>query len=143
MFPNVPFVVIENYNNDREAEVDSIGLNTQVLVQRQLERGSGPELVEGRTHDLRLESTAGLGTMNDPDAAAADGKCFIHHRVRRHHEFHADARTTAITASVFLTDPGGWGGGPSRSGFVGAPDISDEIKAIRLSATRKFETLSS
>jgi hypothetical protein len=28
-FENVPFMVIENYNNDRDASVDSIGLNTQ------------------------------------------------------------------------------------------------------------------
>ena len=41
--------------------------------------------------------------------------------------------------TVFLTDPGGWGGGPRRSGFVGAPDITDEIQAIRLAATRKFD----
>ena len=34
VFPNVPFVVIENYNNDREAEIDSIGLNTKFDVQR-------------------------------------------------------------------------------------------------------------
>ena len=41
--------------------------------------------------------------------------------------------------TVFLTDPGNWGGGPRRSGFVGAPDITDEIEAIRLAATRKFD----
>ena len=29
---NVPFVVIENYNNDRDAKVDSIGLNTKFQV---------------------------------------------------------------------------------------------------------------
>ena len=29
-FPNVPFMVIENYNNDRDADVDSIGLNTEI-----------------------------------------------------------------------------------------------------------------
>ena len=29
--------------------------------------------------------------------------------------------------------------GRAASGFVGAPDITDEIKAIRLSATRKFD----
>ena len=38
-----------------------------------------------------------------------------------------------------LSDPGSWGGGTRRSGFVGHPEINDEIKAIRLSAARKFE----
>src|SRR5690349_16241707 len=28
-FPNIPFLVVENYNNDREAKVDAVGLNTQ------------------------------------------------------------------------------------------------------------------
>ena len=42
--------------------------------------------------------------------------------------------------TVFLTDPGGWGGGRRRSGFVGNPEIEDEIKAIRLSAERKLGT---
>jgi iron complex outermembrane receptor protein len=40
---------------------------------------------------------------------------------------------------VFLTDPGAWGGGERRSGFVGHPEIEDEIQAIRLSAKRTFE----
>ena len=40
---------------------------------------------------------------------------------------------------MHLSDPGSWGGGTRRSGFVGHPEINDEIKAIRLSATRKFE----
>jgi iron complex outermembrane receptor protein len=40
--------------------------------------------------------------------------------------------------TVFLTDPGGWGGGERRAGFVGAPEINDEIAAIRLSATRRL-----
>ena len=46
-FHNVPFTVIENYNNDRDATIDSIGLNTDVRLQRQLGHGSRPELVEG------------------------------------------------------------------------------------------------
>jgi iron complex outermembrane receptor protein len=88
--------------------------------------------------DLRLESTAGNGTRNDP-------------------LFQPQADTVTLTTGpdgrsyttptlnygdyglVFLTDPGGWGGGARRSGFVGHPEIEDEIKAVRLMAKRTFE----
>ena len=46
-FDNVPFTVIENYNNDRDASIDSIGLNTKYAFNDRLGHGSRPELVEG------------------------------------------------------------------------------------------------
>lgn len=136
-FPNVPFVVIENYNNDRDAKVDSIGLNTQFTINDDWSINNDLSFSKVERNDLRLESTAGLGTNNDPDllppvesvtfTTGADGRTYL-----------TPTLNYSSYDSVFLTDPGGWGGGERRAGFVGAPRIEDEIQAIRLSATRKF-----
>jgi iron complex outermembrane receptor protein len=137
-FPNVPFLVVENYNNDREAQVDAIGLNTQVDFADHWNVEADLSWSKVDRNDLRLESTAGLGTMNDPallppteSVSFTTDKDGISHMT--------PSLNYSDYGTVFLTDPGGWGGGPRRSGFVGAPDISDEIQAVRLAATRKFD----
>ena len=136
-FANVPFVVIENYNNDRNADVDSIGWNTQFDLNDDWSFNGDLSWSRVKREDLRLESTAGTGTNNDPSfrpqvdsiSFTTDGDGISHFTPTLDY---SDYNT------VFLTDPGGWGGGPRRSGFVGNPEIEDEIKAIRLSAARKL-----
>jgi iron complex outermembrane receptor protein len=136
-FANVPFVVIENYNNDRDAKVDSFGLNTNYQFNDDWSLNNDISWSKVSREDLRLESTAGLGTNNDPalppptDSVSfttdGDGITYL-----------TPTLNYSSYTNVFLTDPGGWGGGQRRAGFVGAPEIDDEITAIRLSATRKF-----
>jgi iron complex outermembrane recepter protein len=136
-FPNVPFVVIENYNNDRDAQVDSFGLNTKIEFGENWAFENDLSWSKVERSDLRLESTAGLGTNNDPllpppvesVSFTTDG-----HGIT----YLTPTLNYSDYGSVFLTDPGGWGGGERRAGFVGAPEIDDEISAIRLSATRKL-----
>src|SRR4029079_7674772 len=65
-FANVPFVVIENYNNDRTADVDSIGWNTQFDLNDDWSFNGDLSWSRVKREDLRLESTAGTGTNNDP-----------------------------------------------------------------------------
>ncbi|HUQ09662.1 MAG TPA: TonB-dependent receptor [Steroidobacteraceae bacterium] len=138
-FNNVPFVVIENYNNDRKAKIDSIGLNTDFTLTDQWGMNLDVSYSHVKRDDLRLESTAGNGTRNDPlflpqaDTVqllrtGADGRSYLQPTLN-----YGDY------GLVFLTDPGGWGGGMRRSGFVGHPEIEDEIKAVRLMAKRTFE----
>jgi iron complex outermembrane receptor protein len=137
VFPDVPFVVIENYNNDRDAKVDSIGLNTEFQINDDWSINNDLSWSKVKRNDLRLESTAGLGTNNDPDllppvetisfTTGGNGISFF-----------TPTLNYSDYGSVFLTDPGAWGGGERRAGFVGAPEINDEISAIRLSANRKF-----
>ena len=136
-FTNVPFVVIENYNNDRDAKIDSIGFNTKYQFNDNWSVEADLSWSKVEREDLRLESTAGNGTNNDPTFLPQRTRCRSP-PARWHHGLHADAELQHY-GTVFLTDPGAWGGGLRRSGFVGNPDITDEIKAIRLSATRKFE----
>jgi len=134
-FPDVPFLVVENYNKDREADVDSIGLNTRFMFNDQWSAAADLSWSNVERNDLRLESTAGLGTNNDPallppteNVTFTTDSNGITHLV--------PSLNYSDYGTVFLTDPGGWGGGQRRAGFVGAPEISDEIQAIRLSATR-------
>ena len=137
-FTNVPFVVIENYNNDRRAKINSIGLNSDFRLTDNWSIDADLSYSKVERDDLRVESTAGRGTNNDPALPPpADTVSFT---------TLPDGRTLLTPTldyssydNVFLTDPGGWGGGQRRSGFVGHPEIEDEIQAIRLSANRKFE----
>jgi iron complex outermembrane receptor protein len=137
-FPNVPFMVIENYNNDRDADVTSIGLNSKYDFNDSWSMTADVSWSNVKRSDLRLESTAGNGSGADPALPPQ----------MENVSFTTEGNGVSLLTptlnysdygTVFLTDPGGWGGGPRRSGFVGAPDITDEIQAIRLSATRKFD----
>ncbi len=137
-FATVPFTVIENYNNDRDATVSSFGLNSDFKLNEQWGLNADVSYSKVERDDLRLESTAGTGTNNDPTflpdqdsisfTTGSDGRTYFTPTVN-----YSDY------GQVFLTDPGAWGGGQRRSGFVGHPEIQDEIKAIRLSARRTFE----
>jgi iron complex outermembrane receptor protein len=137
-FANVPFVVIENYNFDRQATIDSIGWNTKYALNDNWGLEADVSFSAMDREDLRLESTAGLGRNGDEDfPAVSDSVSFT---------TLPDGRTIFTTSndysdfdSVFLTDPGNWGGGPRRSGFVGNPTVEDDIKAVRLSAERKMD----
>jgi iron complex outermembrane receptor protein len=136
-FTGVPFMVIENYNNDRRATIDSIGLNTNYSLNDNWTLNADLSYSHVDRSDLRVESTAGRGTNNDPALPPpSDTVSFTTD----------DDGITRLSPgldyssydNVFLTDPGAWGGGQRRSGFVGHPDIDDEIQAIRLSADRKI-----
>jgi iron complex outermembrane receptor protein len=134
---NVPFLVVENYNNDRHAQLDSLGWNTDFKLNDDWSLNGDLSWSKVKRDDLRLESTAGTGTNNDPNflpqketvtwTTETNGVTHVQPTLN-----YGDYNT------VFLTDPGGWGGGPRRSGFLGHPNVSDEIKALRLAAERKL-----
>src|SRR5688572_28351447 len=63
-FANVPFVVIENYNNDRRADIDSLGWNTEYRLNDDWNLVGDVSWSRVKREDLRLESTAGTGTNN-------------------------------------------------------------------------------
>jgi len=142
-FANVPFMVIENYNKDREADITSIGLNTQFAFSDDWSMEADLSWSSVDRHDLRLESTAGNGSNNDPDnfPAIPDSVSFTTDSDGVSH--FTIGNNYSSYDSVFITDPGGWGGGQRRAGYVEEPDITDEIQAIRLAATRKLEGFAS
>jgi len=137
-FNSVPFTVIENYNNDRDAKIDSIGLNTDFNISDNWGMNADLSYSKVKRDDLRLESTAGVGKAGDATfptvtdnisfTTGPDGRSYLNPTINY-----------SSYDAVQLSDPGSWGGGTRRSGFVGHPEINDEIKAIRLTASRKFE----
>ena len=135
---NVPFMVIENYNNDRNAKVDSLGLNT--TFQFNDDWGMEADLSWSKVDrdDLRLESTAGNGSGNDPSIPPQQ-ETVSFTTLPNGITLFTPTLDYSDYDSVFLTDPGAWGGGMRRAGYVGWPEITDEIKAIRLSANRNLE----
>jgi iron complex outermembrane receptor protein len=141
-FTNVPFLVLENYNNDRRAHLDSFGYNLQFDPNDDWGLNADLSWSRSRRTDLRLESTAGLGRNDSTQPAflpppetvgfTTDGSSGVSNLTTQHD--YSDYNT------AFLTDPGNWGGGPTRSGYLGNPRVEDEIKAIKLAATRKLST---
>ena len=137
-FNDVPFAVIENYNNDRKAKIDSIGLNTDFTLSESWNLNADLSYSKVERDDLRLESTAGVGKVGDATfptvtddisfTTGPDGRTYLSPTIN-----YSDY------GAVQLSDPGSWGGGTRRSGFIGHPEINDEIKAIRLTATKKLE----
>jgi iron complex outermembrane receptor protein len=137
-FTNVPFVVIENYNKDRDAKVDSVGLNTEFSFNDRWSMNADLSWSAVEREDLRLESTAGNGSGNDPAFLPQIETIAFSTRSNGITDF-TPTLNYSDYGTVFLTDPGAWGGGLRRAGFVGHPEITDEISAIRLAATRKFD----
>jgi iron complex outermembrane receptor protein len=139
-FTKVPFLVVENYNNDRRAHLDSLGYNLEFDPTENW--AFNTDLSWSRVHrtDLRLESTAGLGRNDSsqpgflppPETVnfTTDGSTGVTHLTTQNN--YSNYNTT------FLTDPGNWGGGPTRSGYLGHPTVTDELKAVKLAATRKL-----
>jgi iron complex outermembrane receptor protein len=137
-FIDVPFTVIENYNNDRKAKILSVGLNSDFTLSDTWNLNADLSYSKVERDDLRLESTAGLGKVGDAgfpnvtdDVAfttGPDGRTYL-----------SPTLNYSDYGLVQLSDPGSWGGGTRRSGFIGHPQIDDEIKALRLTATKKLE----
>lgn len=138
-FTNVPFLVVENYNNDRRAHLDSLGYNVEVDPAENWALDADLSWSQVRRTDLRLESTAGLGRNDNSQPAfkpppetvtfATNGTGVTNLTTQNNY---SDYNTT------FLTDPGVWGGGPTRSGYLGNPTVHDEIKGVKLAAIRKL-----
>ena len=139
-FTNVPFLVVENYNNDRRAHLDSLGLNTELDPTENWAVNTDLSWSRVKRTDLRLESTAGLGRNDSttpgflppPETVnfTTDGSTGVTHLTTQNN--YSNYNTT------FLTDPGNWGGGPTRAGYLGHPTVQDELKGLKLAATRKL-----
>ncbi len=132
-FTNVK-TVVENYINQRKAKLDSIGVNATYDLSDQWSLLA--DLSESRVvrDDNLIESTGGTGASG---SGATDTIKFSQN---------PDGTTNLNGVldysdfnKVFLTDPGGWGGPiANRAGYVKVPHITDEIKAVKLAATRKL-----
>ena len=140
---NVPFVVAENYNNETHAKVDAFGLNTDFKMTDDWTLNNDLSYSKAHREKLRLESTGGDGS-GDPGSPLTPTK-----------------QTATFTTGVdgvsvptitgnyssynttFLADPGGWASSTKaptdRAGFWDDQTVNDEIKGIRLAASRKLQ----
>ena len=131
--------VLENYINQREAKLDSAGLNMSYKLGDDWTFMGDASFSRVKRNDIQIESTAGTGVNG---SGATDTVKF---------NTSADGITEMASTydysnfdTVYLTDPGGWGGPAAihnRAGYLRLPTTKDEIKAIKLQATRNFEGL--
>ena len=96
-FANVPFVVIENYNNDRRADIDSLGWNTAVRAQRRLGPGRRRQLVAREARRSAPGIDGRHGHEQRPELPAAGGFHFLHDRRPTAFRISRRRSTTATT----------------------------------------------
>lgn len=127
--------VVENYINQRKSKLDSFGANVNYDLNDHWSLMADLSTSKVVRDDTLIESTAGTGPSG---SGATDTITF---------DQGAYGLTTisgvvdySDFGSVFLTDPGGWGGPiANRAGYVKTPHITDEIKSAKVAATRKFD----
>ncbi|MGZ3297865.1 MAG: TonB-dependent receptor, partial [Asticcacaulis sp.] len=126
--------VVENYINQRHAKLDSFGWNTEYKLNDKWALMADLSSSKVVRDDTLIESTAGTGangtgpkdtiTFTQEENGLTDLKGVLNY---------------GDFSKVFLTDPGGWGGPIAhRAGYVKVPHVEDEIKAVKLAATRAF-----
>jgi iron complex outermembrane recepter protein len=138
-YTNVPFLVLENYNNDTHAKLNSLGWNTEYKFNDDWSVNTDLSWSKVDRDNLRLESTGGTGAGADPTFPP------LHETISFTTTGEGITNLTSMQNysdynTSFLTDPGGWGGGPTRAGYVGHPSFTDEVKAIRAAVERKLST---
>ncbi|MBI2262568.1 MAG: TonB-dependent receptor [Caulobacterales bacterium] len=126
--------VVRNDLNKRESTLTAIGWNTEFFANDDWTLGLDLNYSEVERHDIILETNAGTGRNID---GALDTLGF---------EL-TDDGVTRFTSQldyadpnlIVITSPQGWGGDVIPGGQVGymnTPTVTDEIKAVRLTATR-------
>ncbi len=127
--------VVENYVNQRKDKLDAFGWNTEYRLNDQWSLMADLSQSKADRTDIQVESTAGTGPngMGAADTVTFDQQGFGLTQVSGVLDY-SDFDTT------FLTDPGGWGGplASSRAGYARTPHVTDDIKSIKLAATRHF-----
>ena len=127
--------VVENYVNQRKDKLDSFGWNTQYNLNDQWSLMADLSESKADRTDIQVESTAGTGPNGQgaTDTATFDQQGFGLTQIQGTLDY-------SDFATVFLTDPGGWGGplASTRAGYARTPHVTDDIKSIKLAATRRF-----
>ena len=126
--------VVRNDLNKRESTLTAIGWNTEFFANDDWTLGLDLNYSEVERHDIVLETNAGTG-RNIDGALDTLGFELTDDGVTRFTSQLDYADPTLIR----VTSPQGWGGDVIPGGQVGymnTPTVTDEIKAVRLTATR-------
>ncbi len=130
--------VVENYINQRKDKLDAIGWNTEYKLNDQWSLMADLSDSKVDRQDNLIESTAGTG----PGGAGTGDKVTFDQTPMGLVNLQGIVDYSDFS-QIFLTDPNGWGGtnpntGAGRAGYAKTPHITDEIKSIKLAATRTF-----
>ncbi len=96
---DVPFLVIENYNNDRDAKVDSIGLNTKFTFSDNWSCKADCELVQRRSSRSApgIDGGQRYWCRSGRARPSGDGHHLLHHPAEWPHATSRRRSTTATT----------------------------------------------
>jgi iron complex outermembrane receptor protein len=124
--------VVENYTNQRQSTVQAFGVNTVYNLNDQWTLIADISTQKVERDDIIIESTAGTGPSGSGATDTIDfrntgeNNAYVLSGVLDYSDFN----------TVFLTDPGGWGGVTNRAGFFRAPHVEDEMDIIKLAVER-------
>ena len=126
--------VVRNDLNKRDSTITAIGWNTEFFANEAWTLGLDVNYSEVERHDIVLETNAGTG-RNIAGALDTLGFELTDDGVTRFTSLldYADPNLIRITS------PQGWGGDvipEGQAGYMNTPTVTDEIKAVRLTAER-------
>lgn len=137
-FDNVKAVVRNDYNR-RKAKLYNAGWNNKFTISDNWTGETDLSWSRATRRDMELESYSGTGYVG---SGATDSLGFS----QTPDGYFWFTPTLDYSSSQFvLTDPQGWGGGAQpnpvvQAGFINAPHTVDELKSLRLSADRYFQS---
>ncbi|MCV0414803.1 MAG: TonB-dependent receptor [Brevundimonas sp.] len=126
--------VVRNDLNKRDSNITAIGWNTEFVANDDWTLGLDVNYSKVEREDLILETNAGTG-RNINGALDSLGFELTDDGVTRF----TSQLNYADPSLILLTSPQGWGGDvipEGQAGYMNTPSITDEIKAVRLTANR-------
>ncbi|TFW14043.1 TonB-dependent receptor [Brevundimonas intermedia] len=128
--------VVRNDLNKRDSNITAIGWNTEFVASDDWTLGLDVNYSKVERNDIILETNAGTG-RNINGALDTLGFELTDDGVTRF----TSQLNYADPTLIRLTSPQGWGGDvipEGQVGYMNTPSIEDEIKAVRLTATREL-----
>ncbi|WP_288757911.1 TonB-dependent receptor [uncultured Brevundimonas sp.] len=128
--------VVRNDLNKRDSNITAIGWNTEFVANDDWTLGLDVNYSKVEREDLILETNAGTG-RNINGALDTLGFELTDDGVTRF----TSQLNYADPSLILLTSPQGWGGDvipEGQAGYMNTPSITDEIKAVRLTARREL-----
>ena len=121
--------VVRNDLRTRDTSLSSLGINLQWEVDDYWTTELDLSNSEIDRNDLDIETYTGTG------AGSAGANARLDFRTGNGSYVFGSSLNYADPAIILLTDPQGWG----QSGYIKEPQISDDLMALRFSATRRIE----
>lgn len=124
--------VVENYTNQRKSTVQALGWNTVYKITDNWALTADLSTQKVERDDIIIESTAGTG----PSGQGATDTITFDMSGENHAYSLSGVTNYADFNTIYLTDPGGWGGVTNRAGFFRAPHVEDEMDIVKFAAER-------